>query len=504
MKNLSLLNGAGLTKYALQPLAGGKSALEEALSFGESLPDVEKIVLLTDRKEDGLPRGNWIIRQKTDLTDMKSLLSYMAQEGEGFDTVFYYYADCPLLDSGITRKMYDNHLRYFAQYTFADGYPSGLTPELISTSMINSLVLLSGKYSVPMKRDGIFSVLQNDINAFDIETEISPKDLRLLRVSLSCDTKRNFYQTESIIKAGGTDAESIIPVLEEKPELLRTLPSFIGVQICDGCPQACSYCPYPRIGGDVLHNRNFMSADDFRTICGKIHELSDDAVICPSLWGEPALHPDIADCVESVLAYPRFSLCIETSGIGWKPEVLKHIRNLCEEKDGTARIDWILSLDALDPELYSRLRGPGFEEALKTCDLLCSLFPEKVHIQAVRMNSNEENLEAFFRHWKEKTGKVIIQKYDHFCGFLDQIKVTDLSPLKRFPCWHLKRDLSVLIDGSVPVCREDLKKDHILGNILKDSAASIWDKGTSWYEKHCRGVYPGLCKECDEYYTYNF
>jgi spiro-SPASM protein len=82
--------------------------------------------------------------------------------------------------------------------------------------------------------------------------------------------------------------------------------------------------------------------------------------------------------------------------------------------------------------------------------------------------------------------------------------VTDLSPLKRFACWHLKRDLHVLIDGSVPVCREDLEGGKILGNILTDDLREIWDRGTPWYLRHLDGDYPELCKGCDEYYTYNF
>ena len=83
-------------------------------------------------------------------------------------------------------------------------------------------------------------------------------------------------------------------------------------------------------------------------------------------------------------------------------------------------------------------------------------------------------------------------------------KVTDLTPLHRFPCWHLKRDVNVLLDGTVPVCREDLKGEHPLGNIFSDSFEQIWERGGEWYGRHIAEDYPRLCGDCDEYYTYNF
>ncbi|MCK5007497.1 MAG: SPASM domain-containing protein, partial [Spirochaetales bacterium] len=83
-------------------------------------------------------------------------------------------------------------------------------------------------------------------------------------------------------------------------------------------------------------------------------------------------------------------------------------------------------------------------------------------------------------------------------------RVTDLSPLKRFPCWHLKRDVAVLMDGSVCLCREDLKVEHSLGNIAKQSLEEIWAAGDRYYRDHLRERYPELCKKCDEYYSYNF
>ncbi|HET6451800.1 MAG TPA: SPASM domain-containing protein, partial [Spirochaetia bacterium] len=110
----------------------------------------------------------------------------------------------------------------------------------------------------------------------------------------------------------------------------------------------------------------------------------------------------------------------------------------------------------------------------------------------------------FYRQWKTRTENVIIQKYDSFHGTLPDRTVADLSPLKRFPCWHLKRDMAILLDGSVPLCREDVHTSVRLGNAFHDELAVIWDSAREIHRSHLSGTYPGICAACDEYYTFNF
>ena len=72
------------------------------------------------------------------------------------------------------------------------------------------------------------------------------------------------------------------------------------------------------------------------------------------------------------------------------------------------------------------------------------------------------------------------------------------------------RDMPVLIDGRVPVCREDTAAlsggpgGRVLGNVFEDPLETIWSRGGDLYRKHCLPEYTGICAECDEYYTYNF
>ena len=69
---------------------------------------------------------------------------------------------------------------------------------------------------------------------------------------------------------------------------------------------------------------------------------------------------------------------------------------------------------------------------------------------------------------------------------------------------HLKRDMSILMDGTVPLCKEDLYALNRVGNAFTDSLAAIRDRLRPRYGRQCSGDYEGLCSACDEYYTYNF
>lgn len=419
--------------------------------------------------------------------------------------VLYLQADSPFIDEALTSTLLDLHRRYRAEYTFADGYPPGFVPELLATRVLPNLVELAARSDAPADRDGLFAVIQKDINSYDIETHLSPVDMRAYRFSPVCDSRRNFMAAERLWQLGARTADDALAIIPDHPELLRTVPAFLWVQIVEACPQACSYCPYPEMVGDPRGLTGFMPLDRFNRLMLEAESLCDDLVVDVSLWGEPSMHPDIEGIVQAVLERPRFTLIVETSGIAWKPRLAETLA----AKAGK-RIQWIVSLDDADEEGYRRLRGEGKDEASAFAERMLGATPGNVHIQAVRMKDNEPRLEAFYRGWKKRGDKVIIQKYDSFAGSLPDLQVADLSPLDRLPCRHLARDMSVLLDGTVPPCKHCLVKgeDRLvyaesMGNVFTEGLEAMWNRVGSWYERHQRADYPEPCGRCDEYHTFN-
>jgi spiro-SPASM protein len=525
MNALLVLFAGNLSGEAVQPLADGKSSLFLALERSKSFPGVRKTVLLTGPKGEFPPVGEGITLERRDSWTVGAFLEALAAHSAGFDLTYFAWADCPFLDPVLAGKLAERHLRYAAEYSYADGWPYGIAPELLSPGTAAILAKIAGDGGFaenPVKRDTLFSVIQKDINAFDIETEISPVDLRCHRLSLCADSRRNLLLLRRFIEGGIPDTAAVERIVAEKPEILRTLPAFFPIQVYGGCPQSCAWCPWPQAAGEpVTERRDYMEAGAFEALLAKIAAFSGDAVIDLSLWGEISLHPQKMELIEMVLRYPELALIIETSGIGWKDSELERCAGLAQSNAARTNplppLSWIVSLDTAEPARYKEIRGAGFAEANECAKKLLSLFSRDAYVQAVRTVGAEDDIERFYRYWKEaspqskdgaKTTNIIIQKYDDFCGMLPQKQASDLSPVIRQPCWHLMRDMPVLLDGTVPLCRQQIAAANadVMGNAFTEPLEIIWERGQRFYAAQAQEPkkYDSLCTGCDEYYTYNF
>lgn len=543
MKSLVVLFAVHISGYAFEPIRSGQSgspsfpgfsALGRSLAAAARFPDAGRVVILTDTActerirsvADSLAgAGNASVSfdiMEADNWTIASFFARVSAESAGFDHVFIARANTPFLDADFARALYDKHRRYAAEYTFADGYPAGLSPEILARGILPMLERLSSESTLPVTAGAVFDTIKKDINSFDIETDIAPADLRHLRLDFACDTRRNFLLCESF---DGITAANYADFVRDRAASLRTLPAYYAVQVAGRCPSACAFCPYPAFslsgkgrspGIGCAERTDFMPTENFARLIGKIAAFSEDAVVSLSLWGECAYHPDIARLVKLVLDHPSLSVLIETTGLGWTSESIAEIAAACASaaprENGQNPVNWIVSLDAAGSATYGSLHGfsdasdadRSLREALFLTEKLVSLFPKAVWPQMVRMKENEIELETFYRFWKEKNGQVIVQKHDHFCKTIDDRRVADLSPLARHPCWHIKRDMCILLDGSVPACREDLYATRNCGNALSDGLDAVWAAMGAVYERHASCDYEGMCGACDEYYTYNF
>ncbi len=530
MKNIVILYAGSKMNYAFDKIFNGKSAFERALfwakksgnkilvlSCPENHNNIEEIYSNLER-EKFLTTGEFETIEKTQWSNLELTRTISdACKKNNADFALFSWADLPFLNQKLTDELVKMHADYMAEYTFADGFPYGITPEVIDGGCANILASLceSVQKSIGEKlasRDGLFTIMKGDINSFEIETLVAEKDYRLLRLQFECSSKINFLACKKLFeKIGGDEnkideAYGLCDVAENCAEVIKTVPAFYNIQISSKYNHRSVYNPVFKCEKflEKMQSSGDMNFDSFKELIKKISDFSDKAVVSLSCWGEPLLNPRFQSFAKEVLTHENLTLLIESDGLCVSEEMAKNLAEF------SGRIDWILLIDSMDKNQYSKIHNcqpEDFDKAVSAVMILEKYFPHHVFPQMTRMKMNENNLESFFRFWKEASspsqGELIIQKYDRFCGELSDEKSADLSPLVRNACWHLRRDFVVLSDGSVPLCR-DLSFGEIVGNAFTEDLSSVWARVDAYLQEHLDKKYSEKCRMCDEYYTFNF
>lgn len=450
-----------------------------------------------------------ICKEKWDVTTLFESFSDLSLQ-KNADSILFSFADCPFLNFNVTKEIIEAHKESLSEYTFADGYPYGFAPEMLDSGSVRILFELSKTSASSegikqVSRTSIFDLIKTDINSFDVETVIADEDAGLYRLNFNSETKQNTLSCVEMFFDGieNKDAGELSKKAFSNPKVLKTVPAYYSIQITDKVSSKVIYHPKEV---ESLDGKSFMKTEDFTKIIDKIADFSETAVVSLSAWGDATLHPDFAKFVNIVLSKPNLTVLIE-GDCAFISE--NDCKTITENFDFT-RVLWLITLDAFKNETYLKIHSgseDNFEKSKNAILLLQKYFPGNVYPQFTRMNENEEDLESFYRFWSAKDsftkGKCAVQKYESLCSSLPERKSADLAPLERNVCWHLRRDVTVLLNGNVPFCRGCIK-DCIIGNILTDDLTEIWKKTDSEVLNQIKNVYSEKCGKCDEYYIFNF
>jgi len=442
MKTIVFLYAGEKNSRLAEKSFDSQSALDRSLMWALAVDNVQQIYVLTvPEKESAVreaalvfeqkQRGTTVVHVETVVkvswTNAMVLAELASDTSRGSaDFAVYAWADCPFLDTNLTREVVSAHIKYLAEYTFADGYPYGFAPEVIGTGALSVLSSLAQGVQkkvgdLPAGKDGIFSVMKGDVNSFEIETVIAPHDFRQLRLDFSCTTKASFISCkrlydEALGKPVPFNALELSLLAQSSASVQQTVPAFYNVQIESACSGTCMYCPYPvafkeKYGvsprglpqsPSAKYVRD-MSVASFRGLVGQMVSLSETAVVSFGVWGEPLLHPQFIEMAECILKNPSLSLLVETDGTTVTGFIAQQIAALVKEypirTSGQPPVMWIVSLDAASEQKYAMVRGAtgtdnlgksAFKKAVEAVTILEAYFPGAVYPQLVRMNENED------------------------------------------------------------------------------------------------------------------
>lgn len=498
MKNAIVLN-AVIKNRRWRDEIRGLDPVKELIKKLKKIGIEEDIFIIVDDTGPRQLRDLLNVYNKIQIDDLraKNVFQKIYSSLSLYENIIYLYIDTPLIDIEITEKMLALHIEELAEYTYGEGFPAGITPEIIKADLFPKLSSLLANDNSEIERGSIFYSLSKEINSFDIETYFSSEDLKLMRIELSTSVRKNALLVEQVIENEGIlcGYDRFCAFIRKHPAVLRTVPSYIEIEITSSANEACIYSPLryiKRAGGSLDY-------DYFRIVLDKIRAFSEDFYVAFSLLGEPLMHQQIKKFIEYTLQDKNINLILETDGILFDPAFSDYISDL--EADN---LHLIFEVDASESETYKKIRGGDLNRVERNIRYLLSKTGKNVYVQMVRIDENEQEMLKFYDLWEKEGAGVIIQNYNSYAGLLPDISKYDLRPLERIPCWHLQRDMVVFHNGDVPRCKQDINGLFPMGNLLSDEISEVWEKGKPCYLKHHAEDYDEYCVKCNEYYTFNF
>ncbi len=499
MKTAVVLNALLDGSSWVEPI-NGQDPIEEILKKAALLAKKEGIFVLVKKDmPTGLEKrfkGCHLI--KVGDTSATAVFGLLRERCARYGNIVYWYADAPLIDIEVSRRMLLLHKEELAEYTHGEGFPRGVTPEIVRVGLLPKLIALLKDDDGEIGRNSFFETMSKRINSFDIETYFSPEDMRLRRIDLFTSKRRTALGVGRIVeKAGfGCSFKDIRRIIHEHPAMLRTVPSYVEVEITTETAAGCIYSMEPpalkRAGGSMEYDR-------FREVFDRVLDFTGGFYLSFSLSGEPLLHGDIRKLIEYAMSFPDVHLVVETDGTLWSPPFSDYIHGL-----GASNLHVIFEVDAVTQETYGKIRDSDLNSVERNIRYLLDKGTPNIYVQMMRMDQNEPEMLEFFKLWDKEAEGAIIQKYNSHLGVLPALSTADLRPLERGCCWHLLRDLVVFWDGRVPRCMQDINGEFVLGNILKEPLSDIWKKGENFWLQHCKNEYDEYCRRCDEWFTFNF
>lgn len=440
-----------------------------------------------------------------------ALMNRIWQQQSSIESVALFEGIYPMLDSGATRELYAIHCQYRAEFTLGENLPQGLAPYFFSRDFLQTFHDIHNSNEDDLSSfHFIASYAQKNIQKFHSEIYFFEPDIRSYRFNFLLKNRRNYYLIRDFWSRTQNTSENlrlqdIAKVLQDSPQILASIPAYLEVELVSDCEYACTFCP-----------RSFTEfaklTIDTTLLLARLKEFAQnsfgDTAVAFGGMGEPLQHPQFKEILLQTINLNNFSfVLIETNGF-----YLSRLQESALTKENLKKLQVIVNINAAD-EAYSVLHGctqDNLPKILQHIKSLAELYKEQgivaaehIWIQALKLEENEQQIDAIFELSDRLGVSFLLQKYNRF-EVMPEKRLSDMTPLKRSFCWHLARDLYIRADGSVAFCKQDIEGKCLTDSLNEKSLQEIFANRKKYFVKNFKENYDFCkCKNCDEYYTFN-
>lgn len=440
------------------------------------------------------------IEYDINLKTIEDYLNRIYKESENHENIIYIPCNMPLFSVEETIKLTKIHEENIAYFSYGENYPIGIVPFIIRRNSFEKLFNMIKNKDIKISENAIRDIVFIDPNFFEIEILVSEYDMRYYRLYLFADSKRNSILISKLIDY--KSCEDIAKAVKENPIIRRTLPAYIEIDINNRqnvINKNLFSCESLR--KELFKEEKNTTFGDFKNMFDKLCDFCGDFHLSIGSFYEPLINKDIFEILDYASKNKNVNIYLETNALLLDNDKAKKLIDLQNERNNLFAI---IRLDAVDENIYNKIYENGdIKTILSNIDYYLIREPKNAYLQITKQKSNFDYLASYYKYFEKYKAEIIMQKYYTYRGIIEDNRIGDMSPLIKTGCWHLARDLFIDSYGDIYICRFDINKEKKISSIYEDDLENIWRLFEDYYANN---VFDKLdfCKNCDEWYLYNF
>ncbi len=285
-------------------------------------------------------------------------------------------------------------------------------------------------------------------------------------------------------------------------------PVFFTIETINSCNFRCIYCPQSDQEHHFVNGRGIMSLEDFKRIIANLRASFDMKIVSLHRDGEPMLNKRLEAYIQHL------------TDLGIYVTVSSNCSLVSQERAHRlveAGLRMVGTDFCADPATYERLRVRGvWEETLEGIRRLLRAGVEqradfRIVIKDMATNGAPAkdveaamaSTRALFADWADRVTVMPVYFHNALGESLVNLSKGPEAPERTFYtlCHQPWVNFTIDFAGRVVGCCRDLRSEYIIGNLLEQSAAEIWNGEKmmslrrALTEKRPQDI--GICKACD-------